>query len=273
MAEGYATARPAVHGRVIEMAAGPGRRFHRALDVGCGAGLSAAPLEGIAEIVIGIEPVEAMLGPARRTSPNTLFAAASGEAIPLRAGSIDLISAAGSLNYLDPDRFFPEAARVLAPGGAALVYDFSPGRSFRDSEALDEWFAEFERRYPRPKGEAREINPEILAGLDRRFEGAGARPVRDRDPARPGVLRRVHDDRDQRGAGDSPGDSVRGDSRVVRRNAGAGVPGARLGRFCSAAILSGWRGSRNDSDRCAGPAGRQPCLTEQRGRALIRSLP
>lgn len=170
MAEGYATARPAVHTRVIEIAAGDGRRFHRALDVGCGAGLSAAPLAGIAEIVIGIEPVEAMLGPARRTSPNTFFAAASGEAIPLRAGSVDLISAAGSLNYLDAGRFFPEAARVLAPGGAALVYDFSTGRSFRDSKALDEWFAEFERRYPWPKGEARELNPEILAGLDRRFK-------------------------------------------------------------------------------------------------------
>ena len=161
---------------------------------------------------------------------------------------------------------------MLAPGGAALVYDFSPGRSFRDWEALDEWFAEFERRYPRPKGEAREINPEILAGLDRRFKV--------REHARFEI--RIRLDREFYAGYMMTETNV---ALAIRRGLRPGgfasgaakrwglCSGMRLGRFCSAAILSGWRGSRNDSDRCAGPAGRQPCLTEQRGRAFIRLLP
>jgi ubiquinone/menaquinone biosynthesis C-methylase UbiE len=42
---------------------------------------------------------------------------ACAEAIPLHDRSVDLISAAGSLNYANLDLFFPEAARVLVPGG------------------------------------------------------------------------------------------------------------------------------------------------------------
>jgi predicted TPR repeat methyltransferase len=38
--------------------------------------------------------------------------------------SLDLIAAAGSLNYVALDRFFPEAARILAPNGLLLAYDF-----------------------------------------------------------------------------------------------------------------------------------------------------
>ncbi|MBV8708299.1 MAG: hypothetical protein JO028_14005, partial [Acidobacteriaceae bacterium] len=43
-----------------------------------------------------------------------------------------------------------------------VVYDFGPGRSFRDSTSLDQWFVEFTTRYPWPPNEAQEISPEIL---------------------------------------------------------------------------------------------------------------
>ena len=93
-----------------------------------------------------------------------IFAGAA-EAIPVHAGSIDLITAAGSLNYADLDLFFLEAARVLRADGRLLVYDFEPGRSFRDSTALDDWFRAFIARYPWPPHEGRELNPEILSDL------------------------------------------------------------------------------------------------------------
>lgn len=92
------------------------------------------------------------------------------EAIPLRDRSVDLITAAGSLNYVDLGRFFPEAARVLRRSGVLVVYDFSPGRSFRDSTGLDEWFASFYSRYPPPVNEARNLDPEILAEIHPRFK-------------------------------------------------------------------------------------------------------
>jgi SAM-dependent methyltransferase len=172
MAQGYAKARPRIHPWVIERVrerlalAGTARR---ALDVGCGAGLSTAPLAGIARLAVGIEPAVAMLPWARAVAPGARFAAGRAEALPLRSGSVDLITAAGSLNYADLDRFFPEARRVLAPGGALVVYDFGQGRSFRDSPALGEWFAAFSDRYPLPAGSARALDPAILASLDSGF--------------------------------------------------------------------------------------------------------
>jgi len=174
LALGYATSRPAVHPRIIErVRARLGRKFRRALDVGCGAGLSTAPLEPLAERRIGIDPEHAMLRWSGATAPGAWFVAARAEAIPLRAQSVDLITAAGSLNYADAGLFFSEAARVLAPGGVVVIYDFSQGRSFRGSTALDDWFAEFIGRYPPPRGEARHISPEVLASLDCGFRVEG----------------------------------------------------------------------------------------------------
>src|SRR4029077_18603557 len=95
--------------------------------------------------------------------PSADFLVATAEAIPLCDHSVDLISAAGSLNYANLDLFFPEAARVLMPHGVLLVYDFSPGRRFCDAPGLDEWFAGFYNRFPPPAQEARNLSPEILA--------------------------------------------------------------------------------------------------------------
>ncbi len=167
MPAGYATARPPVHPLIVGRIrrALTGRRFQRALDVGCGAGLSTRPLAQVAENCIGLEPVEAMLQWHVQIAPGAAFLAARAETIPLRPHSVDLIATAGSLNYVDLSRFFPEAVRVLTPGGVLVVYDFSPGRSFIDGPELDRWFSEFERRYPWPRGRAKEISPESLAHI------------------------------------------------------------------------------------------------------------
>jgi ubiquinone/menaquinone biosynthesis C-methylase UbiE len=164
MAAGYARSRPPVHRRVLELALdrlGRTSTFRAALDIGCGAGVSTQALVGLAQRCIGLEPNVSML----RLAAGAEFVAGAAEAIPLRHGSVDLITAAGSLNYADVERFFDEAARVLVPDGVIVVYDFSPGRSFRDGGGLEEWFAEFIRRYPWPPHEARELNPAILASI------------------------------------------------------------------------------------------------------------
>lgn len=153
MAEGYARWRPAVHPRVIDRVREHlriTRRFVRALDVGCGAGLSTAPLQSIAERVIGIDPAQAMLKQAPPVAPHALFAAAQAEALPFARAAVDVVTAAGSLNEADVQEFLQEARRVLAPGGHLVVYDFGPGRDFRGSGALSRWYAAFERLYPPP---------------------------------------------------------------------------------------------------------------------------
>jgi SAM-dependent methyltransferase len=128
--------------------------------------LSANALSGLCERCFGVEPVERMLALAKAVAPRVGFAAGRAEALPFASGAFGLITAAGALNFVsDLARAAGELLRVLAPGGTLVVYDFSHGRSFRDSVALEEWCEEFYRRWPAPEGEAIELNPEILAGM------------------------------------------------------------------------------------------------------------
>jgi len=53
----------------------------------------------------------------------------------------------------------------LMPHGLLVVYDFSPGISFRNASGLGEWFSSFAGRYPPPAHEARLLNPGILTEL------------------------------------------------------------------------------------------------------------
>ena len=177
MAAGYAQARPAVHPHVIARL-----RSHlqinvpvkRALDVGCGSGLSTRELAMVAERSYGIDPVWAMLQQAGIVAPSACFVVGIAEALPFASSSMNLITAAGSLNYADLTCFFPEALRVLEPGGVLVVYDFSQGRSFRNDPSLNVWFDEFRLRYPSPPNSGRPLDPEILAAEATEFRSVGS---------------------------------------------------------------------------------------------------
>jgi ubiquinone/menaquinone biosynthesis C-methylase UbiE len=110
-----------------------------------------------------------MLHWAKKLVPCAGFLAARAEAIPLDDRTVDLVAAAGSLNYSVSESFFVETARVLTPEGRMLIYDFEPGRFFRDAPGLDRWFEEFSLRYPWPQGDGREIEPETLATESEEF--------------------------------------------------------------------------------------------------------
>lgn len=163
MAEGYARSRPPVHPHVVKLIAqhlAPAAPYAYALDIGCGAGLSTAPLLPLARCVVGIEPSLAMLRWARRHIPAALFASGSSEALPVQTASMDLITAAGSLNWSDLDLVFPEIRRVLKPSGRFVLYDFGQGREMDGSSRLAQWEDEFKRRYPSPP--AITIVPSVL---------------------------------------------------------------------------------------------------------------
>jgi SAM-dependent methyltransferase len=172
IAAGYATARPPVHAPIIDRLVrylGSRLPVIRALDVGCGAGLSTRALRPVADRRIGIEPAEPMLSWSFRVDPDAAFAVSQAESLPFAAESVDLITAAGSLNYVDLDRFFPEALRVLVRGGVLAVYDFGQGTRAIDSPALEGWFARFRLRYPAPHGHARHLDPALLAAIPSGF--------------------------------------------------------------------------------------------------------
>jgi SAM-dependent methyltransferase len=155
MAAGYAFSRPAVHPHVIRRIRedlrleGP---VGRALDIGCGAGLSTAALTPLARCVVGLEPVVAMLAHRHAVAPRASFVAAQAERLPFAAGSFDVVTAAGALNYVDLALFLQDLARVLTARGVMVIYDFSAGRRLHGSDELDAWYTEFERRYPPKPG-------------------------------------------------------------------------------------------------------------------------
>lgn len=160
MAEGYARDRPAVHPWVIAQVRDRMRNpAKRALDVGCGSGLSTAALHKTADHCVGVEPAEAMLAWTNQVAPNADFAVGRAEQLPFSTGAFDLITAAGSLNYCELAPALREIIRVMTSDGALVIYDFSQGKDFADSPALDEWHTEFKRRYPAP-----ESGPKLEAG-------------------------------------------------------------------------------------------------------------
>jgi SAM-dependent methyltransferase len=120
----------------------------------------------VAQLVVGFDPAEAMVHVAKGVCPGARFLAAAGEAIPLPDASVDLLAAAGSLNYAnDLAAVWPEAARILTRDGVFAVYDFSPGRRFEHADTLDQWFTAFTARYPYPASQAIPLSPDILATL------------------------------------------------------------------------------------------------------------
>ena len=182
MALGYAKSRPPVHPEVIELVRerlGYTAPISRALDLGCGAGVSTAALQRIAPRPAGLDPFHSMLRFGSAIAPGASFAAGSAEALPVVSASMQLITAAGSLNFVDLAYGLPEIRRVLRPDGHLVIYDFAQGSDFIASDALAVWHREFKTRYPSPP--ARPFDPRELkladAGLQLRHYDPFAIPL------------------------------------------------------------------------------------------------
>lgn len=166
-ARGYASARPAVHPLVLRLAVerfGLPTDVDVALDVGCGAGLSTRPLLDRARRCLAVDPVPAMVQRVGAVAPGALAVVGRAEALPVADASVDLVTAAGSLDFVDDlVAATAEIDRVLAPGGVALVYDFTTGRRLRAGPDLGPWFAEVLRRWPRRPSTASPVTAAALS--------------------------------------------------------------------------------------------------------------
>jgi len=151
LAAAYAFDRPSVHGHILRSAR-VSRTADRALDVGCGAGLSTAALAPLARHVIGLEPVSVMLMHRQAVAPDASFVVGQAERLPFAPRSFDLVAAAGSLNYADLPSALAEVARVLTRSGTFVLYDFSAGRRAANGDDLAGWFASFEHQFPPSPG-------------------------------------------------------------------------------------------------------------------------
>lgn len=166
MAAGYAADRPPLHAHILDMVRldlETRLPVGRALDIGCGAGLSTAPLGPLAHQWVGLDPVAAMLAAGHVMAPGATFVVGSAERLPFASASIDLATAAGSLNFTAVDVALEEIGRVIRPRGLLVVYDWATASEFVNDPALGTWFMGFTTRYPRPPSEAVSLDPSTLS--------------------------------------------------------------------------------------------------------------
>jgi ArsR family transcriptional regulator len=115
-------------------------------DLGTGDGSFALLLSQKAVRVIGVDSSEKMLDVARdkalqATALNVEFRLGEMEEVPIDDASVDLVFFSQSLHHAaHPERAIREAARILRPGGRAVILDLAKHR-FEEARELyaDEW--------------------------------------------------------------------------------------------------------------------------------------
>ena len=116
----------------------------RVLEVGCGPGhlsITLADRHGLDVTGLDLDP--AMIERARTnagrsrsgSAAHVTFRVGDVAALPFEDGTLDLVVSTFSMHHWsDPDAGIREIARVLAPGGRALIWDLAPG-AFRLAHA------------------------------------------------------------------------------------------------------------------------------------------
>jgi SAM-dependent methyltransferase len=109
-----------------------------ALDLGCGTGRSFGLLERAGYRIAGLDPIPAALQASRRRTGAARLIQSVADALPLRDSSVGLALAIGLLFHHSPGELpaaLAEIARVLQPGGAAILHFLEDGDSRREWHA------------------------------------------------------------------------------------------------------------------------------------------
>jgi SAM-dependent methyltransferase len=96
------------------------------VDLGAGTGLSTRAWADLAEEVVGVEPNDAMREYAEGASKlvNVRYLSGSAYATGLAPGSVDIVTAAQSLQWMRRKDLFREVARILRTGGLFCAYNY-----------------------------------------------------------------------------------------------------------------------------------------------------
>ena len=122
--------------------------IERALDVGCGTGLSTIALREIARGVVGVDSSAEMIALAPKHA-GIEFEIADAEHLPFEDCHFDLVTVSQAIHWFGRPRFLQEASRVMRTNGWLIVYD----NYFAGSEngAFNAWHEEsYLARYPSP---------------------------------------------------------------------------------------------------------------------------
>ena len=108
------------------------------LDIGCGTGRYTRLLRALlpdGSLLVASDVSAAMLAQLRAGNRGHALAVApllsAAEELPLRAASLDLVTAFNCVHHFDLGRFLAAAARVLRPGGQLFIYTRTPQQNAR----------------------------------------------------------------------------------------------------------------------------------------------
>src|SRR5437867_1903086 len=142
IARDYAAFRPTYPPALFE-ALGPIVPAHgTAWDCATGSGQAAVALASLFTRVIASDGSLGQLRSAR-SHPRVTYVNARAESAPLASASIDLVTVAQALHWLDIDAFWQEARRALVPGGVVAVWCYALCRIAPDIDAIvDRYYSE-----------------------------------------------------------------------------------------------------------------------------------
>ena len=119
----YSAYRPPLHSIILEKALRDNKKRQIGLDIGCGTGRSAQELANFCDHVVGIEPSKSMLFETKKHE-KVDYVNSPGEQIPIAARSVDVVTLAGSLNYIERNSLVSELVRISRAEAEIVVYDF-----------------------------------------------------------------------------------------------------------------------------------------------------
>ncbi len=140
IASDYAAARPTYPPALFDWLASLVPRTGSAWDCAAGSGQATLELARRFDRVLGTDASAAQLAQAP-SHPRVTYRAAPAEVSGLPDGSVDLVTVAQALHWLDLDPFYAEARRVLAPDGVLAVWCY--GMLVVDEPPIDARLAHF----------------------------------------------------------------------------------------------------------------------------------
>ena len=112
-----------------------------ALDIGCGSGQSTLALSKHFTSVVGADVSEAQIAQAPKDISGVSFCVSSAEDLSFQTSqSVDLITVAQAIHWINLDLFYPEVERVLKPHGVLAIYGY--GNVKLDSQAASKLVTE-----------------------------------------------------------------------------------------------------------------------------------
>lgn len=120
------------------------------VDLAAGTGKLTRCLEGQVGHALAVEPMAGMRTQLRRAVPGVVTVAGTAEQLPLRSGSVDVVTVAQAFHWFDAERASRELRRVLALDGALVLVNNIQESSDPLSNQLWRVLQRFEHAAPRP---------------------------------------------------------------------------------------------------------------------------